>query len=720
MPTHIQFHRSNIHGATPDVKYLLEGEPAVNLYDKKLWVKGVSGDLITFIDGTTGERVAGSNTEIQYKSESGFSASGKLVFDGFGLVADGATFDNDILINDVLVGKGSGSNPLNTAVGKDALESNAGGLQNVAVGTEALQYNTVGVSNTGVGYRAGKEITTGIANTALGQGALQNTGTGDSNTGIGQRALDANTRGEENTALGALSLFKNTEGVKNIAVGNQSLYSNEHEVVARVGDETNWANCNTAVGYQSAYSNTTGDYNTGVGFKSLFYADGLANTAIGASAGKDVYSGNFNTAIGASAGAAVLVGKKVTGNNNTWIGHHSQPSVDTVNNEITLGNKNVDTIRTGDGGFVVTTSTVNPGISAEGATFGGRVNLKGHVKFHQSGLSILDNNENSIFRVVGDRRIQIGDGDNSGNGTNIHIRDSGETIQMNAPYVEFKEDLTHFGDSNTKINFSTDNINLHAGGVTFASGHVNQLVLPLGLSADAGATFGGAVKFDENVTVDANFLYINDALAHNGDTDTKLVFGTNNTSIQSGGTKFLEGNANGVLHAPGGFSGGAGATFGGVIGITGGSPIPAENYIKFPDGTTLGSTQTETIGISVSNGTQVLTVGKKGHRHLPDDCSVTDWTVTSTDTGSITWDINWCTYADWPSTATVDMHASETPLLSSANKNTSPGSIPAGKWNKRYFKAGEIIEFEIDSVSTLTNCTLSLTIVRGDAVGGNL
>ena len=45
MPTHIQFHRSNIHGATPDVKYLLEGEPAVNLYDKKLWVKGVSGDL---------------------------------------------------------------------------------------------------------------------------------------------------------------------------------------------------------------------------------------------------------------------------------------------------------------------------------------------------------------------------------------------------------------------------------------------------------------------------------------------------------------------------------------------------------------------------------------------------------------------------------------------------------------------------------------------------
>ena len=49
MTTHIQFHRSNIAGATPDVSYMFVGEPAVNLYDKKLWVKGISGDLITFI-----------------------------------------------------------------------------------------------------------------------------------------------------------------------------------------------------------------------------------------------------------------------------------------------------------------------------------------------------------------------------------------------------------------------------------------------------------------------------------------------------------------------------------------------------------------------------------------------------------------------------------------------------------------------------------------------
>ena len=69
MTTHIQFHRSCVPGATPDVSFLLEGEPAVNLVDTKMWIKGCSGELITFIDGTTGERVAGANSEIQYKDD---------------------------------------------------------------------------------------------------------------------------------------------------------------------------------------------------------------------------------------------------------------------------------------------------------------------------------------------------------------------------------------------------------------------------------------------------------------------------------------------------------------------------------------------------------------------------------------------------------------------------------------------------------------------------
>ena len=45
--THIQIHRSSIAGATPSVETMLEGEIAVNLSDKKLFVKGATGELIT-------------------------------------------------------------------------------------------------------------------------------------------------------------------------------------------------------------------------------------------------------------------------------------------------------------------------------------------------------------------------------------------------------------------------------------------------------------------------------------------------------------------------------------------------------------------------------------------------------------------------------------------------------------------------------------------------
>ena len=40
MATHIQIHRSAIGGATPDVGNMLEGEVAVNLTDKKFYIKG--------------------------------------------------------------------------------------------------------------------------------------------------------------------------------------------------------------------------------------------------------------------------------------------------------------------------------------------------------------------------------------------------------------------------------------------------------------------------------------------------------------------------------------------------------------------------------------------------------------------------------------------------------------------------------------------------------
>ena len=136
-------------------------------------------------------------------------------------------------------------------------------------------------------------------------------------------------------------------------------------------------------------------------------------------------------------------------------------------------------------------------------------------------------------------------------------------------------------------------------------------------------------------------------------------------------------------------------------------------HLEFPDGTRLNSTQAETIGIRVDNGSSALTTGVKGHRVLPYDCEIVEWTLTSTDTGNVDFEINWCTYANYPTTASAHAHHSYSPNLSSANKATS-GTLTLSEWTTYQFSAGDILEFEIQSSTTptVTNATLSVRIRR--------
>jgi len=87
----------------------------------------------------------------------------------------------------------------------------------------------------------------------------------------------------------------------------------------------------------------------------------------------------------------------------------------------------------------------------------------------------------------------------------------------------------------------------------------------VGISADAGATFGGDVNFQGNIllpddgfigvgagderiifdsngndiTLSTNTVYFPNKLSHNGDTDTYIAFTTDNVSLQAGGTDVL-------------------------------------------------------------------------------------------------------------------------------------------------------------------------------------
>jgi trimeric autotransporter adhesin len=112
----------------------------------------------------------------------------------------------------------------NTAVGTNALTTNAGGYNNTAMGAYPLHYNSSGNNNSAFGASALNLNAMGNNNSALGYAALQSNTSGNANSAVGNGALASNSTGGENTAIGvnALELLGSstgTGGSSNIAIG---------------------------------------------------------------------------------------------------------------------------------------------------------------------------------------------------------------------------------------------------------------------------------------------------------------------------------------------------------------------------------------------------------------------------------------------------------------------------------------------------------------------
>jgi hypothetical protein len=108
-----------------------------------------------------------------------------------------------------------------------------------------------------------------------------------------------------------------------------------------IGKGASGISTNTAIGLNALYSNTTGSNNTANGSSALYKnTTGSNNTANGSFALDSIIEGSNNTAIGRKAGRNLLIGS-----NNTMIGYDAAPSASEVNNEITLGNSSITTLR---------------------------------------------------------------------------------------------------------------------------------------------------------------------------------------------------------------------------------------------------------------------------------------------------------------------------------------------------------------------------------------
>jgi hypothetical protein len=297
---------------------LAQGELAVNITDKKMWVGNAATTPVQIVGAGATNRAGGSTTQVQYNSSGDLAGSANMTFNGTTF-----TLANDASISGLTVGKGvftSNSGAGQVVLGDSAMASNTSGTNNTAIGTSALNANTTAYNNVAVGFQSLYLNTTGTQNTATGFRSLRSNTTGSLNAAFGQNALYGNTTGANNTALGEEALQANTTASFNTAVGYQAAYNN-------TGDQ------HTAIGYTALAANTTGVRNTVVGCTTLNgNTTGSYNTALGHSALSSNTTASNNTAVGYQAGYS-----NTTGTQNLFVGRQAGYSCTTVNSNTFVG-----------------------------------------------------------------------------------------------------------------------------------------------------------------------------------------------------------------------------------------------------------------------------------------------------------------------------------------------------------------------------------------------
>lgn len=141
--------------------------------------------------------------------------------------------------------------------------------------------------------------------------------------------------------------------------------------------------------------------------------------------------------------------------------------------------------------------------------------------------------------------------------------------------------------------------------------------------------------------------------------------------------------------------------------ITAGSGISVTNGNGVSGNPTItGSSAalTRSVGITIDGGGSAITTGSKGYIYLPFGGTITQATLLANASGSIVVDVKKSTYTGFPTTTSIC--ASAKPTLSSAQK--SKDSTLTG-WTTS-FSADDVLEFVVDSATTVTRVNLVLTI----------
>lgn len=280
------------------------------------WVSQGTQGFVTSVNNQTGT--------VTLDTDDIAEGSSNLYFPGFGTAA-GTALEGNTAVGQVQ------SITTNGTAGAATLIA---GVLNIPQYTESSSV-TFDYTDSGTNLLIGESVTytTQQGNVGLGEGALSNQTVSNYNTAVGYQSLQYSISGAgQNTALG----YRALQGVNSVSTG---FY-------------------NTATGYEAGMRIESAQLNTFVGYQAGDQVtDGNTNVIIGSLAGGAITVHDDNVIIGSSAASAltgnknVVIGKDAyttassTGDNNIVIGFNAEPSSNTVDNEITIGDANVNSLR---------------------------------------------------------------------------------------------------------------------------------------------------------------------------------------------------------------------------------------------------------------------------------------------------------------------------------------------------------------------------------------